>query len=348
MHKYFTGSYFLTAVGLVAAYFWGEHVHQGAGLVSVFIALILAVLEISLSFDNAVVNAMKLEHMSEVWRHRFLTWGIAIAVFGMRFLFPILVVSIFAKLDMLTVANIALTDSAKYAHYLHETHAPIVTFGGLFLIMLFLTYFFNHEKEVHWIKFIEAPLSHLDHIKGIEIIISLLIVMFLQSFMPDEVKIPVMISGISGIVTFLAIDGVAHYLEKHEEMRVAKCTADAVKCTGLISFIYLELIDASFSLDGVLGAFALSNDVIIITIGLAIGAMFVRSLTIMLVETKTLAKFLYLEHGAHWAIGALAVIMLITTVKEIPEVVTGLIGLFFIVSALISSIIHNKKLEQNK
>ena len=179
-----------------------------------------------------------------------------------------------------------MTDSAKYAHYLHETHAPIVTFGGLFLIMLFLTYFFNHEKEVHWIKFIEAPLSHLDHVKGIEIILSLVIVLFLQSFMPEEVKIPVMISGIAGIVTFLAIDGVAHYLEKHEEMRVAKCASDAVKCTGLISFIYLELIDASFSLDGVLGAFALSNDVIIITIGLAIGAMFVRSLTIMLVETK--------------------------------------------------------------
>ncbi len=348
MHKYFLGSYFLTVVGLVAAYFWGEHIHPGAGLMSVFIASILAVLETSLSFDNAVVNAMKLEHMSEVWRHRFLTWGIAIAVFGMRFLFPILVVAIFAKLDMLTVANIALTDSAKYAHYLHETHAPIVTFGGLFLIMLFLTYFFNHEKEVHWIKFIEAPLSHLDHVKGIEIILSLVIVLFLQSFMLEEVKIPVMISGIAGIVTFLAIDGVAHYLEKHEEMRVAKCASDAVKCTGLISFIYLELIDASFSLDGVLGAFALSNDVIIITIGLAIGAMFVRSLTIMLVETKTLAKFLYLEHGAHWAIGALAVIMLITTVKEIPEVITGLIGLFFIVAALISSIVHNKKLEQNK
>ena len=262
---------------------------------------------------------------------------------GMRFLFPILVVSIFAHLDMLTVTNIALTDSQKYASYLHSTHAPIVTFGGLFLIMLFLNYFFNHEKTVHWIKFIESPLSHLDNIKGIEIIISLLIVLFLQSFMPEDIKLSVMISGISGIITFLAIEGVSHYLEKHEEMRMAKCATDAVKCTGLISFIYLELIDASFSLDGVLGAFALSNDIIIITIGLAIGAMFVRSLTIMLVETKTLAKFLYLEHGAHWAIGALAIIMLITTVKEIPEVVTGLIGLFFIVAALISSIIHNKK-----
>ncbi|MDE6138969.1 MAG: DUF475 domain-containing protein, partial [Candidatus Gastranaerophilales bacterium] len=280
---------------------------------------------------------------SDVWRHRFLTWGIAIAVFGMRFLFPVLVVSIFAHLDMMTVTKIALTDSQKYAGYLHATHAPIVTFGGMFLIMLFLNYFFNHEKNVHWLKFIEAPLSHLDNIRGIEIIVSLLMLIGVQSFIPVDSKVAVIISGLAGILTFLSIDGVAHFLEKHEEMRNVKCTADSVKCAGLISFIYLELIDASFSLDGVLGAFALSNDVLIITIGLAIGAMFVRSLTIMLVEKKTLAQFLYLEHGAHWAIGALAVIMLISTVKEVPEVVTGLIGLFFIVAALISSIIHNKK-----
>lgn len=343
MLQYFLGSYIITIAGVIAAYFWGEHVHSGAGLSSIFIVLVLAVLETSLSFDNAVVNAMKLEKMSAIWRHRFLTWGIAIAVFGMRFLFPVLVVSIFAHLDMVTVTKIALTDSQKYAGYLHATHAPIVTFGGMFLIMLFLNYFFNHEKEVHWIKPIEAPLSHLDHIRGIEIIISLLMLIGVQSFIPAESKVAVIISGMAGIITFLAIDGVAHFLEKHEQMRNAKCTADSVKCAGLISFIYLELIDASFSLDGVLGAFALSNDVLIITIGLAIGAMFVRSLTIMLVEKKTLAQFLYLEHGAHWAIGALAVIMLVSTVKEVPEVVTGLIGLFFIVAALISSIIHNKK-----
>ena len=125
---------------------------------------------------------------------------------------------------------------------------------------------------------------------------------------------------------------------------MAQCVNSGAKCTGLISFLYLELIDASFSLDGVLGAFALSKDVIIITIGLAIGAMFVRSLTIMLVEKKTLAKFIYLEHGAHWAIGALSVLMLISTVEEIPEVVTGGIGLGFIVAAFISSIVHNRKM----
>ncbi len=345
MLEYFLGSYIITFVGVIGAYLWGEHVHSGSGLACVFIVLVLAVLETSLSFDNAVVNAMKLEKMSHVWRHRFLTWGIAIAVFGMRFLFPVLVVSVFSKLDMITVTKIALTDADKYASYLHATHAPIVTFGGMFLIMLFLNYFFNHEKTVHWIKPIEAPLSHLDHISGIEIIISLLTLIGVQNFISQEAKVSVIISGMAGIITFLAIDGIAHFLEKHEEMRNAHCAVEGVKCAGLISFIYLELIDASFSLDGVLGAFALSNDVLIITIGLAIGAMFVRSLTILLVEKKTLAQFLYLEHGAHWAIGALAVLMLVSTVKEVPEVVTGLVGLVFIVAALISSIVHNKRLK---
>lgn len=346
MIKYFLGSYLVTIAGLVGAYLWGNHVHQGSGLQCVFITLVLGILEVSLSFDNAVVNAMKLEKMTEKWRHRFITWGIAIAVFGMRFLFPILVVAIFAKLGMMEVFKIATTNPDQYAHYLHLTHAPIVTFGGMFLVMLFLNYFFNHKKDVHWIKFIELPLSHLDHLKGIEIVLSLLMLLATQNFVPSEQKVPVMIAGISGIITYLLIEGFTHFLEKHEEMSVAANIGKPIACAGLISFIYLELIDASFSLDGVLGAFALSKDIIIITIGLSIGAMFVRSLTILLVEKKTLAQFIYLEHGAHWAIGALAGLMLISTVKEVPEVVTGIIGVGFIAAAFISSLLHNKRQER--
>lgn len=347
--QYFIGSYIITFLGLIGAYIWAEHCHPGSGWTSIFIVFILAILEVSLSFDNAVVNAMKLEKMSHIWRQRFLTWGIVIAVFGMRFLFPILVVSIFANLSMSEVAKIAINDADKYAHYLHQTHAPIVSFGGIFLLMLFLNYFFNHEKVVHWIKPIEEALSHLDHVKGIEVIISLVAIVVTQNYIPEvEAKLAVIMAGIFGIITYLGIDGLAHYLEKHEQHQLAKSSENVAK-GGIVAFLYLELIDASFSLDGVLGAFALSNDVIIISIGLAIGAMFVRSLTIMLVEKKTLAQFLYLEHGAHWAIGALALIMLISTKVEVPEIVTGLIGLVFIVSALISSIIHNRKtsLESN-
>lgn len=340
--KHFTGSIFVTVFGVIAAYFWGEHVHAGTGFLCVFIALVLGVLEISLSFDNAVVNAMKLEKMEPIWQHRFLTWGIAIAVFGMRFLFPLLVVSIFAKIGIFRVLNIALNDSNQYAHYLHQTHAPIVAFGGAFLLMLFLSYFFNCEKKVHWINGVEHACAHLGNIKGFETIVTLIAVLITQHCVSAEYKLSVLTSGVIGVITYLMIDGITHWLEKHEEQR-AKALAAAAKGGGFVAFLYLELIDASFSLDGVLGAFALSQDIIIITIGLAIGAMFVRSLTLLLVEKKTLAKYIYLEHGAHWAIGALALIMFVSTTVEVPEVVTGLTGLAFILAALASSVIENKK-----
>ncbi|MDD3436215.1 MAG: DUF475 domain-containing protein [Candidatus Gastranaerophilales bacterium] len=343
--QYFIGSYIVTILGIISAWFWGEHVRPGSGLVSVFIVLVLSILEVSLSFDNAVVNAMKLEKMNEKWRRMFLTIGILIAVFGMRFLFPVLVVSIFANLGLLEVVKIAVSDSAKYAYYLHQTHAPIVTFGGTFLMMLFLAYFFNEQKEVHWIKHIEKKLQYFGNIKSAETIITILALFLVQTQIAPEQKLFVVLSGLSGIFIYLLIDGITQWLEQKEE-ESTKHFATTVKGSGFIGFLYLELIDASFSLDGVLGAFALSKDIVIISIGLAIGAMFVRSLTIMLVEKKTLDKYLYLEHGAHWAIGALAVIMMVSAFHEVPEVLTGLIGLAFIILALVSSLLHNKRVKR--
>ena len=344
MFRYFIGSYIVTILGLFAAYLWGERVHPGAGLTSVFIAFVLAILEVSLSFDNAVVNAMKLEKMSEKWRHRFITWGILIAVFGMRFLFPLVVVAIFSRHNILTVLNMAINDVNTYAHYLQIAHPPIITFGGAFLLMLFMDYF-TENKDIFWIKPVEQKLLKLSSIRGICTLTTLCVLGILLNILPLELRIPALCSGVAGIITYLIIDGTAEWLERRQEAR-AKLYADTVKCSGLIGFLYLELIDASFSLDGVLGAFALSKDIIIITIGLFIGAMFVRSLTIMLVEKKTLKQYLYLEHGAHWAIGTLAILMFISSIHEVPEVVTGLLGLVFIISALISSIIHNRKERQ--
>ena len=346
MSNYFLGSYIVTILGLACAYLWGEHVHGGTGLTCVFIAFVLAVLEVSLSFDNAVVNAMKLEKMSEKWRHRFITWGIIIAVFGMRFLFPLAVVAIFAKINILTVLDMALNNVHEYTRYLELTHAPIVAFGGSFLLMLFMDYFTEEKKEVHWIECIECRVQKLHKFRGICTITTLFFLSILMLKLTPDIRQSVFTSGIAGIITYLCIDGVAEWLEKRQEER-AKICADTVKCSGLVGFLYLELIDASFSLDGVLGAFALSKDILIITIGLFIGAMFVRSLTIMLVEKKTLAQYLYLEHGAHWAIGTLAILMYISTFHEVPEVVTGLMGLIFIISSLVTSIIHNKK-EKNE
>jgi len=350
MHKYFIESYILTILGIICAYLWGEHVHPGSGGICVFIALVLGILEVSLSFDNAVVNATKLKKMSEKWRHRFITWGIAIAVFGMRFLFPLLVVSIFAKLNILKVLDIALHNSKMYAFYLHQTHATIVTFGGTFLLMLFLGFFLNPKKESDWLKPVEKFLKKAPESKFLDTLITLVVLDVVQMIQPPPLHLSVTISGIAGILVYLGIDTVSRQLEKLEEgatknadvsEKISSEICSNVKfasCTGLISFLYLELIDASFSLDGVLGAFALSNDIVIITIGLAIGAMFVRSLTIMFVEEGTLDQFIYLEHGAHWAIGALAILMFISTVRPVPELITGLTGVGFIIGSLISSI----------
>lgn len=340
--NYFKESYIVTAIGLLLAYFWGEHVLKGSGFICIFIAFVLGVLEISLSFDNAVVNATKLKKMTPEWRHRFITWGIAIAVFGMRFIFPLLVVSIFAHINILKVLDIALHNAHLYAHYLHQTHATIVTFGGTFLMMLFLGFFLNPKKEIDWIKPIEKFLKKAPESKILDTLITLAILDIVQMFQPAPIRISVIISGIAGILTFLAIDTVSKKLEDMEEKREEKLhcpnPAKPIACSGLISFLYLELIDASFSLDGVLGAFALSHDIIIITIGLAIGAMFVRSLTIMFVEKETLDEFIYLEHGAHWAIGVLSALMFISTVISVPEVITGLSGLLLIVASFIASL----------
>ena len=132
--KHFKGSFIFSIVGLVLAFIWTHKIAPGHELASLFIVCVLSILEISLSFDNAVVNALKLEKMPPKWQHRFLTWGIWIAVFGMRFLFPLLVVSIFAKLNLFNVLNMAITDPNKYTHYLEITHPMIITFGASFFI----------------------------------------------------------------------------------------------------------------------------------------------------------------------------------------------------------------------
>lgn len=341
MFKYFKGSLWVTTAGVVLAYLWGEHTHEGSGFLALFIVAFLSILEVTLSFDNAVINAIKLEKMSDIWRHRFLTWGIAIAVFGMRFLFPILVVAAFSGLTVTGVTKLALYDVDKYAYYLHLTHAPLVTFGGAFLLMIFFSYFFHEEKECHWIDCIEKRLQKLNCVKYVDVVFALLSLMILQNFIPEEQKTAVIMAGFTGIILYLVVDSISNMLEQMAEKRAA--LTGGVAKLGFIGFLYLELIDASFSLDGVLGAFAISKDIIIITIGLAIGAMFVRSLTVYMVDKKTLKQFIYLEHGAHWAIGFLAVIMFVSTRVEISEIITGGTGLVIVSAAFLTSILHNKK-----
>jgi hypothetical protein len=322
MLRYFSASMVSTVIGLVLAGLIGFYYSNtlAGALQALFIAAILAVLEVSLSFDNAIVNAMVLKQMNAVWRHRFLTWGMIIAVFGMRLVFPLGIVSIVGKIDPWSALMMAAFRPDQYAALMKSAHLGVAAFGGTFLLMVTLRYFYDETKDLHWISFIEKPLAKLGKIEEIEIGLSIFTLWILSTFMAENQQLTFVLAGMAGLFTFIAVDGLGAVLEMSQEGVKDMHKASA----GL--FIYLEVLDASFSFDGVVGAFAITHNLFIIMIGLSIGAFFVRSLTIMFVEKETLNHFLYLEHGAFYAIGVLAMIMLMDPFLHIPEWITGLAG----------------------
>jgi uncharacterized protein len=340
--KHFKWSFVVTFVCLGLAGWWGfEHGGWMAALTAVGIAAILSVMEVSLSFDNAVVNASVLKTWDEFWQKLFLGVGIIIAVFGMRLVFPLVIVAVAADLGMGEVWNLALSNPKAFSTHLTNHHAEVAAFGGMFLLLVFLNFLFDDEKEMHWLGNIEAKLGSLGKVSSISVMIALGSLMASMSLVEEGQKLVVLLAGLWGIMIYVGVDMLSGLLEGSEagEGNVG----DAVKRGGVAGFLYLEVLDASFSFDGVIGAFAITNDVVIIMLGLAIGAMFVRSMTVFLVKQGTLDEYVYLEHGAHYAIGILALIMLASMKFHIPEIFTGLIGVAFIVASLWSSLRHRKQ-----
>ncbi|MCF6766108.1 DUF475 domain-containing protein [Thiotrichales bacterium 19S3-7] len=331
--RYFYGSFFVTLIGIIAAVYFVE---QPAILV-LYLVVILAILEISLSFDNAVINAKVLEHMPPLWQKLFIWIGLPIAVFGMRLVFPIVLVNLTTSMSLLQVIDAALNYPDIYQHALEAGFPMISSFGAAFLLMVFIRFLLS-EHEYKWIKPIESsPLvEYLRQIKGASLAIAIFIgvILCLISYLNGLDIYRIMIAYIIGIIVHELLHLINHLVGSN-------VTGGALR-NGLAGFIYLEVLDASFSFDGVIGAFAISTNIIVIMIGLGIGAMFVRSLTLYLVAHKTLNRFCYLEHGAHYAIGFLAVIMLIKIFMHVPEWLTGLVGIGFIIVSVIHSYKQSK------
>jgi hypothetical protein len=331
IRKYFLGSFVFTAVGLgVGAYVGYIYGGTQAILSTLFILAVLSVLEISLSFDNAVVNATVLKNMTELWKRRFLTWGILIAVFGMRLVFPLLIVGVLAQLNPIEALRLAAFEPARYAEIMLSSHVMISAYGGAFLMMVCLKFLFDPDKTTHWFAAVERHLARLGRLPSIELGLVLSILLLLSRFLPEASRSEFVIAGVAGLITYIIVDVLSALLSETgaEDTIAAKAVDPHRASIGM--FLYLEVLDASFSFDGVVGAFAITHNLFIITIGLGIGAMFVRSLTILMVERETLSEFKYLEHGAFWAIGLLATLMFLNPIFHIPEVVTGLSGLVII------------------
>jgi hypothetical protein len=339
--KHFRISFLVSVICLAAAGWWGYELGGWSGALSAFgIAAILAAMEVSLSFDNAVVNASVLKTWDEYWQKLFLGVGIIIAVFGMRLLFPLVIVAVAADLNIMQVWTLALNDPQTYSTHLTNHHAEVAAFGGMFLLLVFLNFLLDDEKEIHWLGNVEKKLGSLGKVSSISVMISLGVLLGCLGLVTEAQKLVVLISGLWGILIYVGVDAISNLLEKEEE---GSNVGDMVKRGGIGGFLYLEVLDASFSFDGVIGAFAITKDVVIIMLGLAIGAMFVRSMTVYLVKKGTLDQFVFLEHGAHYAIGILAAIMLASMKFHVPEIFTGLIGVAFIGASVWSSVRHRRK-----
>lgn len=342
MLRFYKGSILFTIACLaIGAWYGWYQTGSIAGTASMlWIVAVLAVLEISLSFDNAVVNASVLKDMDDVWQRRFLTWGMVIAVFGMRIVFPLAIVAIAAGLGPIEAFRLSLNDPKRYEEIVSSAHVGIAGFGGAFLAMVGLTFFFDGDKEIHWISWLERKLTAVSNVKAAEIALLLVVLYLISLALPEHDALTFLAAGALGIVCFIGVDALGTILEMREQAMAAQ---NAAVRSGLGGFLYLNVLDASFSFDGVIGAFALSNNMIVIALGLSIGAMFVRSMTIMLVKKGTLAEYRFLEHGAFWAIIALGAIMMLSAKFHIPETVTGLIGAVLIGLSLWWSIRHKRR-----
>ncbi|KUO20670.1 DUF475 domain-containing protein [Streptomyces dysideae] len=360
----FGWSFAVTAAGLAfAAWQWGW---EAFGIV-----LILSILEISLSFDNAVVNAGILKKMNAFWQRIFLTLGILIAVFGMRLVFPVVIVAISAKVGPVEAVQLALDNPDRYEDLVTDAHPAIAAFGGMFLLMIFLDFIFE-DRDIKWLAWLERPLAKLGKIDMLSVCIALMVLSVTAMTFATHAHVStghadkaatVLLSGVAGLITYLVVGGLSGYFEDrleeeeeehaHEEEK-ARSEGKPVSAVGLAGkaafflFLYLEVLDASFSFDGVIGAFAITNHIFWMALGLGIGAMYVRSLTVYLVRQGTLDDYVYLEHGAHYAIGALASILLVTIEHEISEIITGLAGVFLIAASFLSSVRRNKALAAAK
>ncbi len=319
-HSLFFWPLFIAALGFTFVWY-------AAGLTGLFLVVTLCVLEVTLSFDNAVVNARTLEKMDPLWQQRFLTWGILIAVFGTRFLLPILIVSIAASLSPFTITHLAFTDPQTYSTLLASIEGSITTFGGMFLLMVSLAYFFRLGKTIPFVSNAERHLEHWCRVGVVEIALAV-IVLIGVSYATHHPQLDILFAGLIGILLFVAMEGFSYAVSLKKHRLIG---------SGLALFVYLNVLDSAFSLDGVIGAFALSTNLLIIMTGLGVGALFVRSLTVYLVTQKTLSHLIYLEQGAQWAIFGLAIAMLIGVIIPVPSVLTGLIGLVCVSIAYIAS-----------
>jgi hypothetical protein len=297
---------------------------------SIAIVLGLIVFEVVNSIDNAIVNAHVLKTMGVVWRRRFLVIGIVTSVFLVRFLLPVVIVWLSAPSFSLYEILLAFTGESQVAAIAVEAQKSLIlTFGAVFLLYLYFHWLFLEKKDP---LFIEKYLKekHGVWFFSFAAVILVLIMYFARS------NAMIMLAAAIGSATFFILYGLKETAEKGE-----KTLAGTGGLDDFSKFVYLEVLDATFSFDGVIGAFAFTINLLLILIGIGIGAIVVRELTIRGIDQ--VAKYKYLKNGAMTSIGFLGLFMLAESFGvELPSYVPIigtllLVGIAFYKSRLLLS-----------
>jgi hypothetical protein len=311
------------------------------GLTALIITIILSALEITLSADNAVVNSRVLVRMSRKWQILFLTVGIFIAVFLIRFALPIVMVASMTSLSSVDVLQLAISDAATYGEYLEAIAPSINAFGGIFLFFVAMFFFMEEEREHFWIRPVEKVLQRIGRIPYMKYILAFST--FVPVFYLTDTDDRDMVFGalVAGALVYLILHSIVLVMGQVNKKNQQR---EQIGWAAFVSFMYLEVLDASFSLDSVVGAFALTNNIVIIMAGLGIGAIWVRTMTLYMVKHKTLSTYRFLESGAHWAIACLALIMFLKLAHiELPELIVGAVGMTFIGASVYTSVLDNRR-----
>lgn len=292
-------------------------------LTLILVVVGLCVFEIISSIDNAVINAEVLSTMSAKARRWFLIWGLFIAVFLIRGILPWLIIwAVNPTLGPIEALTATFSNDPHVKESI-ELAAPILLAGGgIFLVFLFLHWLFLEEKHFGLPRFEKFFTKN-----GVWFFATVSIVLTGIVWFALKQNSMMAFGAVVGSSAFFITHGFKQNAEESEKNLAKKHLSDMSK------ILYLEVIDATFSIDGVLGAFAFTLSVPLILLGNGIGAFVVRELTIGNIDR--VKKYIYLKNGAMYSVLFLGVIMLLDAFGvHVPQWVSPVatfsaIGYFF-------------------
>ena len=303
----------------------------------IIIVIGLILFEVISSVDNAVVNADVLATMSVRARRWFLVYGIIIAVFVVRGLLPLLIVYLSSpQLGFLGALSATFSSDPSVKEIIERQQPILLAGGGIYLVLVFLHWLFIEAKEYAF--FIE---EHIHKRLSFWFYTSSSILLLAVVWITVNRNPLIALGAVVGSTAFFMANGFKKNAEEKEKDLTKQHLSDLSK------ILYLEVIDASFSIDGVLGAFAFTLSVPLIILGNGIGAFIVRYVTIH--ATKTVKKYRFLKNGAMYSIAILGCIMLAESLQvHISSWFSPLITLIIVSTFLWLSIKEIRKEETHR